>query len=264
MYMKRLYLIAAVSLLCVCANAQSKPQSPLDILAGYCQTVIDLKNEINTKKDELAKKQQELKAITDAWKSHCESVILDPIHTVADIEKLYKLTDPSEEDTRTMLFEALNGRAVTQPGEESTQEGVGDTENKRNSGVKPDPISFDEVDEKPEFPGGEDAMYEWLKENIKYPSNARDVEDDVCVEFVVEEDGSIANAKVLGPGLKAFKEEALRVVNLMSKWTPGRNNGRNVRVLHTITISFKRPNTSKPKRSSNSSDSNTIGGENKF
>ena len=92
----------------------------------------------------------------------------------------------------------------------------------------------------PSFKGGEDAMYEWLGENIKYPQVAKEtgVSGTVIVTFVVEKDGSITGIKILknvGGGCGA---EALRVVNAMPKWIPGTQNGNLVRVQYNLPIRF--------------------------
>ena len=86
---------------------------------------------------------------------------------------------------------------------------------------------FTVVEKDPEFPGGTEALYKYLAENIKYPQLARDngITGKVYITFVVERDGSIANPKILrdiGGGCGA---EAIRVVKAMPKWTPGKQRG---------------------------------------
>ncbi len=97
------------------------------------------------------------------------------------------------------------------------------------------------VEQKPEFPGGEAAMYKWLGDNIVYPSAASEegVQGRVVVEFVVGKDGSISNVKVVRPRHPALDKEALRVVKAMPKWLPGRNNGQPVKVTYTLPVTFK-------------------------
>ena len=96
----------------------------------------------------------------------------------------------------------------------------------------------------PEFPGGQEAMFKFLMENIKYPETARaaKAEGMVVVKFVVKEDGSLtefkhANTdKPLHPDLVA---EAIRVVQSMPKWKPGLKDGKVVRVEYGLPIKFK-------------------------
>jgi tonB family C-terminal domain len=103
------------------------------------------------------------------------------------------------------------------------------------------PVSIAMVEQKPEFPGGEAAMYKWLSDNIVYPSAASEegVQGRVVVEFVVGKDGSITNVRVVRPRHPALDKEALRVVKAMPKWMPGRNNGQPVKVTYTLPVTFK-------------------------
>ena len=99
---------------------------------------------------------------------------------------------------------------------------------------------FTVVENDPEFPGGMEALYKYLRDNIKYPQLARDnnITGKVYVTFVVERDGSIANPRVLkdiGGGCGA---EAIRVVKSMPKWTPGKQRGKAVRVQFNLPVSF--------------------------
>ncbi|MDO4319465.1 MAG: energy transducer TonB [Bacteroidales bacterium] len=97
------------------------------------------------------------------------------------------------------------------------------------------------VEQKPEFPGGEAAMYKWLSDHINYPAAAAEegVQGRVVVEFVVSKTGSIENVKVLRSRHPALDKEALRVVKAMPKWQPGRNNGQPVKVTYTLPVTFK-------------------------
>ncbi len=81
---------------------------------------------------------------------------------------------------------------------------------------------FTVVENDPEFPGGMEALYKYLAQNIKYPQLARDngITGKVYVTFVVERDGSIANPKVLRDIGGGCGQEAIRVVKSMPKWTP--------------------------------------------
>ena len=103
------------------------------------------------------------------------------------------------------------------------------------------PVSIAMVEQKPEFPGGESAMYKWLSDNIVYPSVASEegVQGRVVVEFVVGKDGSISNVRVVRPRHPALDKEALRVVKAMPKWMPGRNNGQPVKVTYTLPVTFR-------------------------
>ena len=99
---------------------------------------------------------------------------------------------------------------------------------------------FTYVEQMPSFPDGTEAMYKYIYEKIKYPAIAREngISGQVIVQFVVSKEGDIQKAKVvrgLGGGLS---EEALRVVNGMPRWKPGKHNGRAVPVTFTLPIKF--------------------------
>jgi protein TonB len=99
---------------------------------------------------------------------------------------------------------------------------------------------FTYVEEMPEFPGGDEARIKFLSENIKYPMSAREIgiQGKVYFTFTVEKDGSISEVKMLRGIGAGCDEEALRVLAMMPKWKPGRQNGKAVRVEFNMPISF--------------------------
>ena len=100
---------------------------------------------------------------------------------------------------------------------------------------------FQVVEVDPEFPGGMEALTKYLSENIKYPEQAKKdkIQGKVYISFVVEKDGSVADAKVLRGIGGGCDEEALRVVNAMPKWTPGKQRNTPVRVQFNLPVVFK-------------------------
>ena len=96
------------------------------------------------------------------------------------------------------------------------------------------------VENDPSFPGGMEAMYKFLAENIKYPQEAKDknITGKVYVTFVVEADGSISNPRLLRDIGGGCGQEAIRVVNLMPRWNPGKEKGQPVRVQFNLPVSF--------------------------
>lgn len=96
------------------------------------------------------------------------------------------------------------------------------------------------VEDKPEFPGGETALRAFLANAINYPVIAQEngVQGKVYVSFVVGKDGSVRDA-VIARGVDAsLDKEALRVVNTLPKWKPGKQRGKPVNVSYTVPISF--------------------------
>jgi periplasmic protein TonB len=99
---------------------------------------------------------------------------------------------------------------------------------------------FEIVQQMPEFPGGENALVKWINEHIKYPYLAAEngIEGKVYVQFVVDKDGNISNARIARSIAPSLDQEALRVVNNLPRWNPGKQSGQPVRVSYTIPINF--------------------------
>ena len=97
------------------------------------------------------------------------------------------------------------------------------------------------VEDMPEFPGGELALRRWIGSNIKYPVIAAEngIQGKVYVTFVVDKDGSISNARIARGVDPSLDQEALRVVNQLPKWKPGKQRGKPVRVSYTVPINFQ-------------------------
>ena len=100
---------------------------------------------------------------------------------------------------------------------------------------------YEKVEVMPEFPGGDQAMMDFVAKNVVYPQEARDKEISgrVMVGFIVEKDGSISDAKVVKGIGGGCDEEAVRVVNAMPKWKPGKQKGKPVRVSFMMPFNFK-------------------------
>ena len=100
--------------------------------------------------------------------------------------------------------------------------------------------AFDVVEEMPEFPGGPKALMDYLMTNVKYPKTAFDanIQGRVIAQFVVDKEGTVRDAHVVKSVDPALDAEALRVINNMPKWRPGRQNGKVVNVKYTIPVSF--------------------------
>ncbi|MBR4480788.1 MAG: TonB family protein [Prevotella sp.] len=101
--------------------------------------------------------------------------------------------------------------------------------------------AFDVVEEMPEFPGGPKALMDYLMENVKYPKTAfdADIQGRVIAQFVVDKEGTVRDAHVVKSVDPALDAEALRVINNMPKWKPGRQNGKVVNVKYTIPVNFQ-------------------------
>ena len=100
---------------------------------------------------------------------------------------------------------------------------------------------FSHVEEPPSFPGGDKALMQWLQNNIKYPEAAMEkgTQGRVIIRFIVHETGKVTDVSIVRSLDPVLDEEAVRVVNRMPDWTPGKQDGKQVSVYYTLPISFK-------------------------
>lgn len=100
---------------------------------------------------------------------------------------------------------------------------------------------FQVVEQAPEFPGGQAALMQYLGKNIKYPTISQEngVQGRVILQFVVNKDGSIVDIVVARSVDPYLDKEAIRVVQSMPKWTPGKQRGKPVRVRFTLPVTFR-------------------------
>lgn len=105
---------------------------------------------------------------------------------------------------------------------------------------EPEEPVFKVVEVLPQYPGGNEAMYKFIGDNIKYPEKAKEdkISGRVFVNFIVEKDGAVSNVNVLRGIGGGCDEEASRVVAMMPNWTPGTQKGKAVRVSFNLPINF--------------------------
>ena len=103
-------------------------------------------------------------------------------------------------------------------------------------------VIFMVVETMPEFPGGQQALFKYLAENVKYPVIAQEngIQGRVICQFVVNKDGSIVDVvAVRSSGEPSLDKEAIRVIKSMPKWKPGKQRGKPVRVKYTVPVNFR-------------------------
>ena len=103
-------------------------------------------------------------------------------------------------------------------------------------------VIFMVVETMPEFPGGQQALFKYLGETVKYPVIAQEngIQGRVICQFVVNKDGSIVDVVVVrSSGEPSLDKEAIRVINSMPKWKPGKQRGKPVRVKYTVPVNFR-------------------------
>lgn len=158
--------------------------------------------------DELVSDENELKPI-------------DEIREAKGVVGIYNVPDGSLDADAHAMEDLITDRQITQQGSDKNE-------------------VFIQVEIMPAFPGGVSEMMQFISRNIKYPVMAieSNIQGRVFVNFVVDETGDIVGAKVVKGIDPACDKEALRVVNLMPKWVPGKQNGHAVRVQYTLPIVF--------------------------
>ena len=106
-----------------------------------------------------------------------------------------------------------------------------------------DAVIFDVVEENPEFIGGMAKLFEYLGENIQYPEMAKEngIQGKVFVQFVVWNDGTIRDVKVVKGVHPTLDKEAVRVIKSMPNWKSGKQRGKDVNSRFTLPVKFKIP-----------------------
>jgi len=187
-------------------------------------------------------------------------VLIDGIQSDEQTFKSMEVTDFKEvsmlnKESATILFgeKGKNGAivAVTKKGNKTIDKSVKavatnfeitDENNKTTTAGQKVANSevYTVVEEMPLFPGGENARIKFFSNNLRAPAEGvkEGSSGTVYVSFIVQADGSITNAKVLRGIGKSFDEEVLRVVNLMPKWNPGRQNGEAVAVVFNLPVKY--------------------------
>lgn len=90
------------------------------------------------------------------------------------------------------------------------------------------------IEVRPEFPGGQEAFSKYIKDNYKNPQ--KDLKGKVYVTFIVENDGSLNNIKILKDIGYGTGQEVIRVLKKSPKWTPGKQNNKIVRVQYSLPV----------------------------
>lgn len=106
------------------------------------------------------------------------------------------------------------------------------TQEKEDAALKEDKIYYGGVEEEPSFPGGEEALRDFISKNLRYPIFAKEngIQGRVQVSFIVEKDGSLTDFVITQSAHPSLDKEAIRVLQSMPKWNPGKNDGQFVTV----------------------------------
>ena len=153
-----------------------------------------------------------------------------PPPAVQEVEVLNVVEDNVETETIEVTTEETETEVVIAAPVEAPQE------------EEEEDVVFMIVENQPEFPGGQQALFKYLSENVKYPVIAQEngIQGRVVCQFTVNKDGSIVDIEVVrSGGDPSLDKEAVRVIKSMPKWKPGKQRGRPVRVKFTLPVNFK-------------------------
>lgn len=204
---------------------QLKKENPTKTFA-----VVEL-NETASSKLETLKKEYGLPKSIEVFKT-VDGKILEAQTKMRTIEHdLVLLPETSQDGQRTLAIIEFNEHA-----------------GRVSEAAAQDEKIFTVVEEQPEFNGGYDAMMEFIRENLRYPADARQqgVEGTVYVSFIVETDGRVTSSKIIRGISAACDNEVLRMMEIMPNWKPGRQSGQDVRVRFVLPIKFSLNNQSPP------------------
>jgi protein TonB len=147
---------------------------------------------------------------------------------------------PNSKDTLPMKMKIVKGKngktgkiAVVFPKMESDPKAKMEMDNEGN---------YTNVDVTPAYPGGQKALENFFNYSVEYPQQAADngTEGVINVSFVIDENGKVSSSKILGKRVgDGLEDEALRVVNKMPSWTPGKVKGKNVKTRLTLPVRFQ-------------------------
>lgn len=215
------------------------------------QTAINtIQEEIGQYESEEEEEQQEEEQF-EIPEPEVEEIFKEDVANETRVTDILIVDDKDYEEDKAVKDQSELQETETQFGTKDVTDGVDDRTKERivdqvivDKPVEPkDDIVYTtaNVQQQPEFPGGEAAMYKWLNDHIQYPAAASEegVSGRVVIEFIVSKTGAIENAKVVRGRHPALDKEALRVVKAMPKWNPGRNNGQAVKVTYHLPVTFR-------------------------
>jgi len=161
------------------------------------------------------------------------------------VKKTIKTTTTTTSVKKEVVVEVedipANVKSRTQMGKNENEEEIPFTMVKKEYGPD-DEFPFQIVENKPKFQGGdENAFTKWVFEKLIYPADAvkNKVQGRVILQFVVDEEGNVGDVKVMRGVSQSLDEEAIRVVAMSPKWTPGSQKGKNVNVRYVFPVIFQ-------------------------
>ncbi len=235
-HLKALFIVTALGLTALLAGnviSKNKDTSTSIIDKNYGEVTITEYREKDPDKVEIPQM-----TIPEPPKSIASSIAFSPpVIAPDDIVDPESLMPTQDQLNNTNAVIAT----VTHQGTTDGPEGVLITDVEPQIVAPPVEKIYTHVEQMPSYPGGEAALMSFLKNNLVYPTMAQEIgiEGTVIVRFVVNTDGSVGEVEILRSLDSGCDREAMRVIKKMSKWVPGKQNGVEVKVYHTLPIRFR-------------------------
>ena len=202
-------------------------------------------DEMNDQIDDMAQDFESIPALEQkdmvaAAPTAASSAVTEKINTVKQDNMIDKLNETQLNDDANITGEGVSSSGLDNSDAKDKND---DTQALSPLPVKDpnNPLNFRVVEELPDFPGGMVEFMKWLRNNLKYPVMAKQqkIEGKVVVSFIVNKDGTTANAKIVTSVDPLLDREALRVVRMLPKWKPGTQKGKPCQTMICIPIVFK-------------------------
>ena len=154
-----------------------------------------------------------------------------------------KQASPKKAEVSTESKSPVGNKQVQKKAKQGKEASKVSNENKstKTVPVKDDAGVYKMVEQRPEFPGGMNALMQFIGKNLKYPSSAvaAGIQGRVVCQFIVSAEGKVKDVKVIQGLSPELDAEAVRLIESMPDWIPGEQNGEKVNVYYTIPIRFK-------------------------
>lgn len=179
-------------------------------------------------------------AFGDAMINSCEAAPAEVSAVMKHKKKKKKKKEVSKKEAATTTRTVVGYQSLVQ---EKTPEQIKHEQDSiakaREEWLAADTV-YTDVEVKPEFPGGEEAMYEYINQHLEYPEDAfvSNIQGSVDCHLVVRKDGTITDVVAVTGAWQSLKDEAVRIVKSMPNWTPGQREGQPVSYRHRIRIMF--------------------------
>lgn len=173
----------------------------------------------------------QLPAVASAISTLGDAALPAPDHKVSEIAA------PMQTDADVAALYADSDMALVAATDAETAPATAPASSPRTTDAT-DPV-FEMAEKMPEYPGGLAALMQFLADNLRYPKGAENVSGRVVVQFVVDKDGSVRDPKIIRSVDPLLDAEALRVVGMLPKFTPGEIDSKPVAVEYALPISFK-------------------------